>query len=107
MSFTHFGILPFVQAHADSIHLLNRSVKVGLKVSVCAERFFNVTNLSVFGVELNRLEVFNIFAVEEHVSNGSSLLVDLDRVTSENDSLGDDARWIGREEASHCYQVRN
>lgn len=107
MFFTHFGILPFVQTHTDSIHLLNRPVKVGFEVSVCTERLFNVTNLSVFCVELNRLEVFNIFAVEEHVSNGSSLFVDLDGVTSENDSFGDDARRIGREEASHSYQIRD
>lgn len=93
---THLGELPLVQVHTNSIHLTDRCVKVCLEVSVRAEGFGDVTDFSVLCVQLDRLEVLDVVPLEEHVSDGGGLFVDLERMAGKNNSLGDDPCWIRR-----------
>jgi hypothetical protein len=44
---------------------------------------------SIFGVQLDRLEVLNIFGVEEHVPDRGSFLVAPQRISRQDDALQD------------------
>jgi hypothetical protein len=72
---------------------------------VCTESFSDVTDSASFRSELHGLEVFDIFSVEEEVSDRSSLLVNLERVTGEDYSLGSDSSRVGSEERASSDEV--
>lgn len=78
---------------------------MGLEVPVCSQRLLNVTGTSVLGMQLDSLEVFDVLAVEEHVSDSRGLLVHLEGMASEDNALRDDTCWVGREEGAHGDKV--
>ncbi len=48
-----------------------------LEVPMCPERFLHMPDPSELGMQLDGAEVFDVGALEEHVSDGGGLLVDL------------------------------
>lgn len=91
---TDLRILPLVQVHTDRIDLLERPVKVRFKVPLGSERFCDMPNPSMLGMQLHRLEVFDVLSIEKHVSDSSCLFVHLERYSGEDDTFGDDPRWV-------------
>ena len=52
------------------------------------------------------LEVLDILWFEEHVSGNTLLLMALEWISSEDDSLEDDLEWVGRHHrACSCHDV--
>ena len=64
-----------------------------------------MTRPSPFRPKLHRLVVIDIELIEEHVANRRRLLVDLERVTGEDESLGRDARRVRGEEGPSADEV--
>jgi len=98
------GPYPLIQRQTDSVHLTDRPIKVGLEVSVRAQALPDVPDLPVLGGQLDGLEVRHVLRVEEHVPNGDGALVDLDWMTGQHDTLGDDARCRRRQERSRRHE---
>lgn len=65
-----------------------------LEVTMCAQALLDVTRPSTFRSQLNGFEVLNIRLVEEHVSDRSSLLVNLERMTSQDNAFGRDSSRV-------------
>lgn len=99
---TDLWILPLVQVHTDRINLLERSIKVCLEVPLRTQCFSDMTHSTMFRMQFDRFKVLDILSVEEHVSDSSCFLVYLEWDSGEDDSFGDDSRWVGREEGAHC-----
>lgn len=64
------------------------------------QALLDITCSSSLGKELESLEPVDVFLVEEHVSDGDDLLVDLVRVASEDDALGGDSVCVDRVEGA-------
>jgi len=78
---------------------------VRLEVPMRTERFGNMTDTSVLRMQLDSLEVLDVFPLEEHVSDGSCLFVNFERVTREHDTFRDDTCRIGRDRRAHRDEV--
>lgn len=48
-------------------------------------------NLALLRLQLNRLEILNVFSVEKHVSNGSGFLVNFVGMTGQDDTFCNDS----------------
>ena len=94
-----------VQGHAYSIHLCDRTIEVSLEVPMCTQALADVSRAPVLGMQLNRGVVSYVLGVKEHVADCGSLFVDLERVSSEDDSFGDDTLSIGVHERARCYKL--
>ena len=71
-----------IYALAWKIYLLwNGSVKENLKMSVSPQRFLDMTSSSILSPQLNRTEPVNVASIEEHESNDSWPLVNLERMS--------------------------
>lgn len=71
-----------------------------------AERLYDMTGPAIFGMQFNGLEVCHVLWVEEHESNGGYGPMDLERVTGEDDSLGNDTFRVRIEKCTHCDKMR-
>ena len=89
------GVLPLVKGHAHSVVLLDVVIELALHETVRAQRVLDVAAETELRGQLHRLEVLDILGVEEHVADDGALLVDLQRVASQDDALED-----------HCQRVR-
>lgn len=49
-----------VERHTDGVHLVDGAVEVRLEVAVCTKRFANMASATVFGVQLDWLEIVHI-----------------------------------------------
>lgn len=54
------GVYSFIKGHANSIHLVDGTIKVCLEVAVSSKRFTNMTCAAMFRVKLNGFEVLNV-----------------------------------------------
>ena len=98
---TYLGELPLVQVHTDSVHPLDWTVKVRLKVPMRTERLRNMSHPAILGVHLDGRIVVDVVSVEKHVSDCGCFLVDLERVTGQDDAFGNDTCGVGREGCAH------
>lgn len=80
-----------VETDTDRVLGVDSSIKRSLKVTMCTKCLLDITTSSTLGPQRQGLEPFHVLAVEEHVSDGDELLVDMEGMASENDSLGDDS----------------
>ena len=68
---------------------------------VCAENRVRDQHLAT-----SALQLFPLTSVEEHVSHGGGLSVHLERMSSQDDTLGDDSGRVSAHKRAHCHQVR-
>lgn len=90
------GPNPLVQTNSDSIHWVDLSIERCLEVAVRTQALLDEAAPASPCPERQTLEPPNIAVVEEHVSYCNDPLVDLVRVTSQDDAFRDDAvhrRW--------------
>lgn len=69
------------------------------------ETLFYVTCPPVFRVQLDGLEVGDVFRVEEHIPHRGSLAVQFEGVSRENYALSDDSHRVWVEERPHRHQI--
>ncbi len=78
-------------------------VKGSLEIAMRTQALLDETTSSSLRPELKSFEPLNILPVKEHVSDGDKLFVDLVWMSSEDNTLGDDAgrRWGKRSAGSN------
>jgi hypothetical protein len=69
------------------------------------EWLLDMTYPSKLGMQLDALEIVDILSVEKHVPDRRRLLVYLERMAGEDDTLGDDPRRVGREKRPHSNEL--
>jgi hypothetical protein len=79
--------------------------KTHLEVTMSTQRLADVTDTTSLRPQLNGLEPLDVFAIEEHVPDRRRLLVDLVRVTGEDNTLSGDASRISGEERAGTDEV--
>ena len=114
----------FVQGHTDGVHLTDWTIEMCLEISMRPEGFAYMARSAVFCMELDGLKIVYIIwkksildavlerkkrwkatGVEEHITDCSGLLVHFERVTSEDDTFGNNARGVGVQESTHGYKL--
>lgn len=63
-----------------------------------------MSSTPVFSFQLQRLEPIDVLSVEEHEPYNSRLLVDFERMPTEQGSLQDDSVWVHREQRAGCNE---
>lgn len=94
--------LSLIQTHPNRIHHSQPTIEVRFEVPVRAQCLADVSDPAILRMQLDRFVVFYVVALKEHIPDRSCLLVDFERVTGENDTFGNDPRWIGRKRGAHC-----
>ena len=80
-----------VKIHEDGVLLGDLTVEDALHVSVCPQRFLDVTPPPVLRPQFHRLEPFNVLTVEEHESYRANPLMNFEWVTREDCSFDNDS----------------
>lgn len=89
-----------VQVQENRVERLHLSVEDALHVSVCAERFLNVSNATALGAQLARLEVVDVLVVVEHEADGGGASVDLEGMSAKHHPLEYDTVGSTRQQTS-------
>lgn len=89
-----------VQVQENSVERLHLSIENALHVSVSSQRLLDVSDSATFRAELAWLEVSDVLVVVEHKANCRRVTVNLERVSTEDDTLEDDSVWCAGEQTS-------
>lgn len=95
---------PLVQTNSHSVHGADLTIKRSLEVSMRTQTLLDETASSALGPEWQALEPLDVCIVEEHVAYSDDALVDLVRVASQDDTLGDNAVCGWGKRGSGRYQ---
>jgi hypothetical protein len=101
---------PILGMQFDRRKVLDIVYKAKVKIKVKSPH--NTPRISTIGIRHPLKLAFGhnvsreLTSVEEHVSHGSRLPVHLERVSGEDDPLGDDPGRVGAHKGSHGDQVR-
>ena len=83
-----------IQTNSNRILWINLIIKGSLKVPMSTKTLLDKPTATSLGPQLQRLEPVDILGIEEHIPNGNDLLVDLERMTRENGTLGNDTGLV-------------
>lgn len=78
-----------IEADSDRIHGVNLAIESRLKVPMRAQTLLNEATSAPSRPQWKTLEPLDVTVVEEHVAHGDDALVDLVRMPSKDDALGD------------------
>ena len=79
-------------------------IENALHKTMISKTVFDVASQSMSCVQFNWSEVLDVFRIEEHPPHSGLLLVNFQRVASENDALKDDSKGIW---GQHCSRGHN
>lgn len=97
---------PLVQTYTYCVLGIDLTIEGSLEIPMSSETFLDEATPPSLRPQLQSLEPLYVFFVEEHVPNSDKLLVNLVRVPSQYDTLGNDTRSGGRERSARCYQAK-
>lgn len=86
-----------IKTNTHRILRINFPIKCGFEVTMSSQTLLDETASPPLSPELQSLEPFHVLAVKEHISNCNKPPVNLIWMTSENDTLRNNAIWGGRE----------
>ena len=83
-----------IQTNPNRILCINLIIKGSLEVPMSTQTLLDKPTATSLSPQLQRLEPVDILGIEEHIPNGNDLLVDLERMTRENGTLGNDTGLV-------------